>query len=290
MKKLLFLLILTGVGVTSAVIAQDTSFVTDGLVSYWTFDRKHIAGRKVIDVWGENHAKIVGNPKRVKGKVREALQFDGIDDYVNLSPLGDFGTQVGTSTFEAWVKTSFRDNWSIIFKIDQVPCGSCWELVINASPGGRTYNFLRNGIYSQLCYRLDIGVCTSTGSGRVVPISDGKWHHIVLTIDLFEVNKEGRERRRVYIYKDSEISTTVFWNQSRLTVLRPFREPVYLGAGNNHGKAEGFFKGIIDEVRIYNRPLTEDEVIKNFKSRSAFAYNVEPIQKLSTVWGALKAR
>ena len=30
-------------------------------------------------------------------------------------------------------------------------------------------------------------------------------------------------------------------------------------------KQKDFFKGIIDEVRIYNRPLTEDEVIKKFQ-------------------------
>ena len=46
----------------------------------------------------------------------------------------------------------------------------------------------------------------------------------------------------------------------------PFSEPVYLGAGNNLGSAEGFFNGIIDEVRIYDRPLTEAEIMHNYQS------------------------
>ena len=68
----------------------------------------------------------------------------------------------------------------------------------------------------------------------------------------------------------------------------PFSEPVYLGAGNNRGKAENFFKGIIDEVRIYDRALTEAEIMHNYQSTTGLA--VEHKDKLPTVWGALKKR
>jgi hypothetical protein len=68
----------------------------------------------------------------------------------------------------------------------------------------------------------------------------------------------------------------------------PFTQPVYLGAINDNGKARRFFHGVFDEVRVYDRMLTEEEVIQNFES--GIGLNVEPTQKLSTVWGALKAR
>ena len=58
-----------------------------------------------MDVWGNNNGTIVGAPKTVSGRVGEALEFDGTNDYVNLTNLGDFGGKVGSSTFEAWVKT-----------------------------------------------------------------------------------------------------------------------------------------------------------------------------------------
>ena len=73
----------------------------------------------------------------------------------------------------------------------------------------------------------------------------------------------------------------------KLTFI-PFTAPVYLGAGNNRGNAEGFFNGIIDEVRIYNRPLTDAEILQNFESKTGLS--VEPAQKLPTVWGALKTK
>ena len=162
-------------------------------------------------------------------------------------------------------------------------------IVINATLGVPSYTFQQNGIVSHLCYKHEI-FCSRTGSGRTLPISDGKWHHIVLTIELFEIIGE-RHRRRIQIYKDGEVKTTVFWNKSSPHKFLSFKEPVFLGAGNNRGKSEGHFKGAIDEVRIYNRPLTEDEVLKNFKSRrrSAFAFNVEPTAKLPILWGTLKS-
>ena len=45
------------------------SVVTDGLVSYWTFDRGYIIKKTVKDVWGDNNGTISGNPKVVPGKV-----------------------------------------------------------------------------------------------------------------------------------------------------------------------------------------------------------------------------
>ena len=66
----------------------------------------------------------------------------------------------------------------------------------------------------------------------------------------------------------------------------PFVNPVYLGAANINGINVQFFKGVIDEVRIYNRPLTDEELIQNYESDVGLG--VEPSDKLSTVWAALK--
>ena len=66
--------------------AVPASVVTDGLVSYC----RHLYGVTTIT--------ILGNPKVVAGKVGNALEFDGINDYVKLTTLGNFGERVGTST------------------------------------------------------------------------------------------------------------------------------------------------------------------------------------------------
>ena len=91
MKSLIYLLAITLIITIPLQNGHTQTIVTDGLVSYWTFDEQDIAGFTVKDVWGENDGKIVGNPQVVDGQVGEALEFDGANDYVNLTNLGDFG-------------------------------------------------------------------------------------------------------------------------------------------------------------------------------------------------------
>ncbi len=50
-----------------------------------------------------------------------------------------------------------------------------------------------------------------------------------------------------------------------------------------------YLNGMIDNVRIYDRVLDEDEVMQNFEAKSD-QLPVEPADKLSTTWGALKRK
>ena len=76
MHKRLFPIVL--VFTLIAVAAQAQEFVTDGLVSFWSFDRSSIIAENVRDLWGHNNGTIEGNPEIVAGKVNEALFFDGV--------------------------------------------------------------------------------------------------------------------------------------------------------------------------------------------------------------------
>ncbi len=320
MKKLIFLLTFIFT-ITMFSHNGNTAPVTDGLVSYWTFDQQNIAGNTAKDVWGKNDGTIVGNPKRVAGRVNGALEFDGSDDYVNLTNLGDFGGQVGTSTFEAWIKTSLReDRWTTLFKVRDVDfadrdpggikiggpdCGMGWGIDLNgwakpaifAKLGLKPWHFVENLIINDddsisfdkdiirfyLTHKLRAHRCWNSTSGWRFPISDGEWHHLVYINGVPYVDENGRELRERAIFIDGkrEWLSRHRWEPGDFI---PFTEPVYLGAGNNRGEAEAFYNGIIDEVRIYNRPLTADEVSQNFE----IGLSVEAAEKLPVVWGALK--
>ena len=267
--------------------------VTDGLVSYWTFDRHQVVGGTVKDVWGENDGTIVGTPKIVAGQVKDALEFDGSDDYVNLTNLGDFGSQIGASTFEAWVKTGFKEDWTTLFKVIDPECAG-WGIDFNASmrpvnrgvPVNRPA-FVEDAINFYIKHKIGEHGCGTSNSGRSFSIFDGEWHHIIYVHEP-HVDEAEREWMVETIYIDGERHNLGKSTSTPKFTFIPFTEPVYLGAGNNRGKAEGFFHGIIDEVRIYNRPLTDDEVFQNFESKTGLS--VEPAQKLPMVWGALKTK
>ena len=154
-------------------------------------------------------------------------------------------------------------------------------------------NLLRSRCYEEvnlflyIRYKIGENGCSTSNSGRSFSISDGEWHHIVYVHEYY-VDEAERDWRVKVIYIDGERRTLGRSTSTPKPIFIPFTESVYLGAGNNRGKAEGFFRGIVDEVRIYNRPLTDAEVLQNFESKAGLS--VEPAQKLPTVWGALKTK
>ena len=281
----IFLSVLVVISLCSKGSAE--TVVTEGLVSYWTFDRQDLVDNTVKDIWGKNDGTIVGDPKVVAGQVKDALEFDGSDDYVNLTNLGDFGSQIGASTFEAWVKTDFKKDWMTLFKVIGQDCTG-WGMDFNAPvPPVNGVPFVGDAINLYIRHKVGERECNTSVSGRAFPISDGEWHHIIYVHELYVDEAEQGWRIKV-IYIDGERHIFNRLTNTPKASFIPFTESIYLGAGNNHGGAERFFGGIIDEVRIYNRPLTDAEVLQNFESKTGLS--VEPAQKLPTVWGALKAK
>lgn len=259
-------------------ISADT-IVTDGLVSYWTFDEKDITENSVKDVWGNNSGTIVGDPKVVNGKVGEALEFDGTDDYVNLTNLGNFGSNIGMSTFEAWVKTDFKQDWTTLFKVLDQGCSMAWAIDVNRSAKA---NFpLALDVVHFYIRQKAVAGCIDIAVEIEFELSDGKWHHIAFVV-------EDAGETKVNIYMDGKPQEVIVGKGSKLDNFVPFVEPVYIGAANNRGKVERHFPGVIDEVRIYDRPLSEGEVIQNYESK--IGLSVEPADKLSIVWGELKTK
>ena len=258
--------------------------VTDGLVSYWTLDKANVVNKTAKDVWGGNNGTMRGNPKVVPGKIGEALEFDGAGDFVDLTTLGDFGTQIGFSTFEAWIKTTNKTDWMTLINTHGDQCPN-WGIELNAIHNQHEFLIMKGTLHFVISLQAeDKRSCGTGGSGGSYEVFDGEWHHIAY-ISEFDL-RNGKGKRSIYLDGVRRSRGKSSFNGIR--TFFPFTDPVYLGARNFRGKAEGFFRGAIDEVRFYDRPLTADEVIQNFESTEP--YNVEPKGKLSTIWGALKAK
>ncbi len=297
MKRLM--LLFTVLGWTLTVNVSAKTIVTDELVSYWTFDRTNINDKTVEDVWGENDATIVGNPKIVGGYLKQGLELDGVGDYVSLPNVGNFGSRIGPYTFEAWFKTSHKKHWSAIYKVNE--CGGNnnmgYGILINTLPkvGHTVYETKEDYMYKHNAIKSGNG-CGGISSGWYQPVSDGEWHHIVFTTWIS--NQEELDQRRHIVgescykkalYLDSEKIYPRFDSCRFVKNNKPYTLPIFLGAVNDNGKdVLGFFQGVFDDVRIYDRALTHEEVIRNYES--GIGLSVEPIQKLPTVWGDLKKK
>lgn len=284
MKKLLFLLIIPVLPILFFHQVTQAEIVTDGLVSYWTFDRANIVNKTAKDVWGENNGKIMGNPKIVPGKIGEALKFDGNGDYVNLTTLGDFGEKFGQSTFEAWFKTSNKTDWMTLINTNGHQC-PYWGIQFNGFKNRFEFEFNEGMMHFFISLRNEAGTgCTTFGGGSTYRLNDGEWHHIAYIVDINVENASGQ--RYTYIDNKSPGKSNMGFGHDR--GFFPFTDPVDLGARDYNDITESFFEGLIDEVRFYDRPLTAEEVQQNFESTQPF--DVAPKGKLSTVWGEIKTQ
>ena len=297
MKKLMILLSLTAINITVGYIVQAETIITDGLVSYWSFDRDTINGRIVQDEWGENDATIVGNPKFQRGRVNQGLKLDGISDYVNLTNLGDFGSQMAASTFEAWVKTDYKGGWTTLFKvIDPIPerCIILWGIDINRTirppnpVGGppneeelvefwNAYPYEDGKVLIYFGHKVGPNGCTGFAGVFPFQVTDGEWHHLVYIMGAPYQDENGEKWYETALVFDG----TWQWKTRSRTLdgdedMIPLTEPVYLGVEKNLEVTKGHFNGMIDEVRIYNRPLTHDEVLQNYVA--GLTLSIEPVQ------------
>jgi len=229
--------------------SQEAEYVTDGLIGFWTMDEEDIQGNTVKDVSGNNnHGKMEGNLKIIAGKIEEALSFDGKDDFIDLP---DLGNEVAVSV-DLWAIASqpFPDIRGLLSTFDPPQ----WKA------GSVHFKFENN--------QIDI---LKNGGGRIqVPAKPDVWYHVGYTCDT--------KADELTLYVNGEAIDTVRAGvvPNNLTSLR---------IGSEH---EGrFFPGILDEVRLYNRALTEDEMSQNFEV-TANELAVRSVGRLAIRWGALK--
>ena len=166
-------------------------------------------------------------PQWVNGKSGISLKFDGIDDYVEIGDVMDFN---GTSSFSiaVWVKPQ-KSFWGrIISKETQNVNGrQGWLLVVDPSTTSITFERWRD----------------DNGTGVGISIVPNEWVHVVAVYD-------GSEMK---IYKNGELVNSLPSTQSLIDHTRP------LTIGS-HSEIHSFFNGTIDEVMIFNRSLTDNEV------------------------------
>lgn len=264
----LFALIAFVICAVNAAEAQD--FVTDGLVSFWTFDSSTVAGDRVHDVWGSNNGTAV-DVEIVPGQINEGLEFNGSSSLVDIDddPSLDITDAI---SIEAWINIR------------------SWELDPNRNVIMARYVAGAGQRYMQFSLNPDNGLATYMGyAGGTAYFQTqkggqntdwvGRWVHVACAWDYSDGGL-------CKLYVDGkEINSYV--NQEPLEEpLIPYPIPWTIGAMADTNR---FFAGIIDEVRIYKKRLSDAEVMRNFEVTSN-SIAVQPAGKLAAVWGEVKTQ
>ncbi len=234
------------------VSSLNASVVREGLVSYWTLDKDTIK-KEAKDIMEKNDAKVVGNPKLVPGKIKEALYFTP-SDYLEVQSNDELNFIKGF-TIDTWVKGDNKPDNSGA-KISQwFSKGDNYQLNWDHD----------NDTYQSVATRM-------TGGWLIVaqiqePLQAQEWYHIAGTWN----------GRSLKIYLNGNLSKTRNWaGSSELN-----NSPLIIGGPS--------FTGTVDEVKLYNRALTDEEIEINFRDTNQ-QLSVTRESKYALLWGKLKAQ
>lgn len=224
----------------TVVNAPQDDRITSGLVGYWTFNGKDVSGSTASDVSGQgNNGTISNGASATIGKVGQAMSFDGVDDYVQV-PYAAALAPTGALSFGGWFKT--RDKTVSQKLISKTESGG-YAMVINEGIGGCSGTSLAVFVGAPPANTY-YGACHERSN-----FDNDEWHHAMGTYD--------GETLRLYFdgsLVNSNTSPSGAINYSTANTLCLGTE-----AGGTCGVTQ-FFPGSLDEVRVYNRALTDVEV------------------------------
>jgi len=213
------------------------------LVAYWTFDEG--AGTIAYDSAGGNDGNLINGPVWANGRIGGGLSFDGVNDYIRVpdSPSLDVSN---IFTFSFWV-----------YADESISPGGC---VISKDGSSDT-----TGAYNVYAGSYSIGYETNnkfptigTSANALLP---GTWNHVAITFD-----SNASPYMRIYINGTEEASGSPPWPSILSTYL--------LIGRRGHSTDSYYFNSILDDVRIYNKALSVDEIQQLY----LWAYNPNPTE------------
>lgn len=229
---------------------------TDGLILYHSYDEGD--GDVAKDLSGSGHDGKIDLPNWIEGQYKNALQFKGAGSGTYVTVENTDKLNVNECTFMAWVNAEHWDGTRQI--VGKSVHGGC-------NGRGQYGLFSEKGVFK---LRFE------TEGGRVDINTDlpktEKWIHVAFSNDgtTAAIYIDGKE------VQTGNVPGKLKTNNDPLRISQDCDRP------NN------VFAGIIDEVRLWNRSLSEKEINDYMDQGADQALDVSPTDKLSTTWGAFK--
>ena len=212
---------------------------TLGLVGLWHFDEGN--GTTTVDSSGNNNNGTLINMDPatdwVDGKIGYALDFDGSNDYVNCG--NDTSLNItGNITIILWIKPIVAGeggpNAGLVCKAESGVDWS-WQLRYNTPGGGNYMGFHFNGNPEG-----------STWVSVQQNLSSEEWHHIAATYN----------GSNIKCYLNGSVKDT-----NQISAITGSNANLFIGQDGWNNT----FNGTIDEVKIYDRALSADEIMADYE-------------------------
>nr|WP_319392768.1 LamG-like jellyroll fold domain-containing protein [uncultured Desulfobacter sp.] len=211
--------------------------INDGLVVYYPFN-----GNANDESGNGNHGTVCGASLTLDrfSIPNNAFSFDGINDYIEIIDNDRLRLSNTDFTISVWLyeterNSSYNDALLVKRGYGQENGWFVGLHGMSASVAGTVH------------YQVSSGVDPNVHSISQVSLND--WHHVVATYDI--------ATQKVKLYIDSELDRT------QANIPSPnANTDTNLTIGSNSSIGAYFFHGSIDDIRIYNRSLSEEEILE----------------------------
>jgi len=227
-----------------ALLLSVAGIASADLVDHWRFDEA--SGTTAFNsVAGGTNGTIDGATWTNDPPHGVVLSFDGVDDVVTM--VGYKGITGGASrSMCLWFKTdgggTGPNGRGLLGWGTPQGSGVRWELAINMQGDPRIPGALR------------INASSGTRTCQTV-VTDSEWHHVAVTL-----NDDGSPTsEEMYVYLDG-IEESYSQTNAGVAINTGSDADVRVGNGVREDQ-NGFFAGMIDDVRIYDHALTEAEIL-----------------------------
>jgi len=212
-----------------------------GLVAYYPFN-----GNANDESGNGNHGSLIGGATWTTGVLDGAVHLDGTG-YINVPDSPSLDLSGGRGTIAAFIRVDPASNMSNEFGVSKESSSSyastiAYEFLVRENASGKMVEY---------CIISDGTSCDYINNDDGESLKDSLWHHIALTWS--------GPGGKFVAYRDGVV---VAEGDQTISTVNNIPEPVLIGAFR-WNVPPGILRrmiGDIDEVRIYNRALSADEI------------------------------
>ncbi|MCK6630235.1 MAG: PKD domain-containing protein [Anaerolineae bacterium] len=234
-----------------------TNLTTD-LRGYWKLDEN--GGLRLDSSGYGNHLTETNTVSYTVGQVGQAADFERDNsEYLSISHSLQSGLAItGSLTLAGWVRLeSINPN-------DAMIVASKYEYGVN----NRAYRLdIRPDGIPAFIVSPDGSTSSNYNLVATTPLTPNTWYHLAAVFD--------SQAQTMALYQDGTLAAT---RSITFNTIYPSTAPFFLGTNLNNGSAMQFFDGLLDEWRVYARPLSQSEIQALMSTTPpAVAFNAAPL-------------